>query len=440
MTAVTNQLGPVRTAERINSIDVLRGVALLGILLMNIVGFGLVANAYDDPTVQGGAERWDLVVWVMNKMFVEDTMRAMFSMLFGASMALMTLRIEARGVGVEVADIYYRRTIWLILIGMFHAYLLLWPGEILYAYGLFGLFLFPFRKTAATKLIIAAVLLSLVGWGLNYYRYTKHLHDYELFNQAKSFGESAEVPLDIKKGMESWESIITQMKPDAEEIKRDVNNMHNGYVGVVKTLAPANRMQQSTFNYDNNPWDVLPMMLLGIALYRLKIITAELSIKSYLTMILFGYGIGLSVNYYDIMILLNDNFSVSAMLRSGLSYPFGRIFVALGHIGLVMIFCKSNVMGFLKNALAAVGKMALTNYIMHSVICALVFTGVGFSLFGRLQRHELYYVVLSIWLFQLIVSPIWLQYFRFGPLEWVWRSLTYKQMQPFKIRKENQKM
>ena len=403
---------------------------------MNVAGFGLVFYAYDDPTVQGGAEGWDLAVWVMNNMFFEGTMRAMFSMLFGVGMVLMTMRMESRGGGVEVADIYYRRTIWLILFGMIHGYLVLWPGDILYAYGLFGLFLFPFRKTSATKLIFAAALLTMVGAGLKYYRYTQASHNYELLQKAKAFGESDAIPADIKKGQESWERLVSEMKPGAEKIQEDVDGMHKGYIGVVKTLAPVNRMIQSTFNYDFNPWDVLPMMLLGIALYRLKVITAELSNKSYLIMIFLGYGIGLSVNYYETMILLNDNFSVPALLKSGLTYPLGRIAVAFGHIGVIMIFCKSNVLGFLKKGLAAVGKMALTNYIMHSVICAIVFTGVGFSLFGKLHRHELYYVVISIWLFQLIASPIWLKYFRFGPLEWVWRSLTYKKMQPFKIREE----
>lgn len=149
-------------------------------------------------------------------------------------------------------------------------------------------------------------------------------------------------------------------------------------------------------------------------------------------MILVGYGIGLSVNYYETILVLNDNFSVPAQLKANLTYPFGRIAMAFGHIGVVMIFCKSSFLTFLKKALAAVGKMALTNYIMQSVICAIVFTGVGFSLYGQLQRYELYYVVFSIWLFQLIASPIWLSYFRFGPLEWLWRSLTYKKLQPFR--------
>jgi uncharacterized protein len=87
---------------------------------------------------------------------------------------------------------------------------------------------------------------------------------------------------------------------------------------------------------------------------------------------------------------------------------------------------------WLKNRLAAVGKMALTNYVMHSVICMIVFTGVGFGLFGKLQRHELLYVVFSIWIFQLILSPIWLKYFYFGPLEWCWRYLSYLKKYPFK--------
>ena len=149
-------------------------------------------------------------------------------------------------------------------------------------------------------------------------------------------------------------------------------------------------------------------------------------------MILIGYGVGIPINYYETNILIENNFSVAAFFESGLTYPFGRIAMSMGHIGVVMIFCKSNILGFLRNSLAAVGRMALTNYIMHSVICAFVFTGIGFSLFGKLQRHELYYVVFSIWLFQLIASPLWLKYFRFGPFEWLWRSLTYWKIQPIR--------
>jgi uncharacterized protein len=109
--------------------------------------------------------------------------------------------------------------------------------------------------------------------------------------------------------------------------------------------------------------------------------------------------------------------------------------IALGHISLIMLFCKLPVLNWFKKSMAAVGKMALTNYIMHSIFAMVIFTGVGFGLFGKLQRHELLYVVFSIWLFQLILSPIWLKYFQFGPLEWMWRNLSYQNKHPF--RKKN---
>jgi len=433
MTAPATSYGPIASAERISSVDILRGASLLGILLMNIVGFGLMPSAYDDPTVQGGAAGWDLRVWLINAMFFEGSMRAMFSMLFGAGAVMLTLRMEARGGGIEVADIYYRRTILLLLFGAIHAYFLLWLGDILYAYGLFGLFLFPFRRTAVAKLIIVATVFTFVGVGLRYYRYTKAIKNFEFFEKTKLPGEGMELPANIRNGKDAWEELVENMKPSAEKIQEEMDKKSGGYFGLVVALAPANRMTEMTANYDFNPWDVLPMMMLGMALYRLKVITAELNYRSYLIMILVGYGIGLSVNYYEAKLVLNDHFSVPSLLKSGLTYPFGRIGMAIGHIGIVMIFCKSNFLPFLKKAFAAVGKMALTNYIMHSVICGFIFLGVGFSMFGKLQRHELYYVVIAIWIFQLIASPIWLKYFRFGPLEWCWRSLTYKRIMPFKI-------
>ena len=424
-------LGPVSSKERIRSLDVLRGVALLGILLMNITGFGLVFMAYVDPTVQGGADGNNLLVWLVNNLFFEGTMRALFSMLFGVGMVLMTSRMIGRGGGIEVADIYYRRTIWLLIFGLIHGYLILWTGDILFAYGLWGLFLFPFRNTRPKKLIGAVVVLTLIGVGLQYGKYneiSKYKAQYEV---AQTYSEGKDLPKEVKKGKEAWEGLTAEMKPDKEKISEDTASMHKGYIDLVLFLAPVNRMMQTTFNYDYNPWDVLAMMLLGIALFKMGVITAELKYRSYLLMVLVGYGIGIPINYYESNILMENEFSILSFFQSGLTYPFGRIAMSFGHIGLVMIFCKLNILGFLRNSLAAVGRMALTNYIMHSVICAFVFTGIGFSLFGKLQRYELYYVVFAIWIFQLVASPIWLKYFRFGPLEWLWRSLTYKKLQPF---------
>ncbi|MFZ9003243.1 MAG: DUF418 domain-containing protein [Robiginitalea sp.] len=432
MTDLTKPLGPVKAKERIHSLDVLRGVATLGILLMNITGFGLVFMAYANPTVQGGAEGSNLYVWIMNELFFEGTMRALFSMLFGAGMFLMTSRMISWGGGIDVADIYYRRTIWLLIFGLIHAYLLLWAGEILFAYGLYGLLLFPFRKTPPNRLLWGVLGLILIGVALHGYRYQGSMKNYKYFQEAQTFAENEELPEDFAAGKKAWEAALAEAKPDQKSIQEQTEGMHQGYFDLVLFRAPLNRMVQTTFNYDYNPWDVLPMMLLGIALFKLRVLSGSLRRRKYLLMMLIGYGVGIGINYYETSLILRNDFSVPAYLQAGFTYPFGRIAVAFGHIGLVMLFCKSGILGFLKNSLAAVGRMALTNYVMHSVICAFVFTGIGFSLYGQLERHELYYVVLGIWLFQLITSPIWLKYFRFGPLEWLWRSLTYGKKQRFR--------
>ena len=115
-----------------------------------------------------------------------------------------------------------------------------------------------------------------------------------------------------------------------------------------------------------------------------------------------------------------------AFNKATMTYNIGRLFTAMGHIGLVMIFCKANLLKGLSRRLAAVGKMALTNYIMHTIISGIIFLGFGFSMFGKLQRYELYYIVIGIWILQLILSPLWLKYYKMGPLEWMWRWLIYK--------------
>lgn len=145
-----------------------------------------------------------------------------------------------------------------------------------------------------------------------------------------------------------------------------------------------------------------------------------------------GYTLGLIINYYETKLIMDSHFSSLGFSKSHLTCQFGRVLVSLGLIALIMILYKSSMMAWLKKCHAAVGKMALTNYVMQSVFAMFIFTGVGLGLFGKLQRHELLYVVFSIWIFQLIVSPIWFKYFQFGPLEWMWRNLTYLKKHPFR--------
>jgi uncharacterized protein len=423
-------LTPVEKQERIYSLDILRGFVVLGILLMNIVGFGLW-GAYRDPTVAGGATGLNLYVWETTTMFFEGTMRALFSLLFGVGMFILTERLEKKGGGINVADIYFRRTLWLIFFGLVHAYLLLWGGEILFSYGIMGLLIFSFRKLAAKKLAAIAIFLIICG---NIWDYADHRSNIKLVQNASTakqyITQGKPLTKELKDAQTEWDK--KQYERSTEFLNDKVDHMRKGYFQIVGFLAPLNKESDMHDSYRWDLWDIFSMMLLGIALFKWNVITAKRSYKFYSLMVLIGYTIGLSINYYELQTILDSKFSFLGFSQSTLTYYWGRLFTAMGHVGLIMIFCKLQIIPWFKASIASVGKMALTNYLMHSIICMIVFTGVGLGLFGRLQRYELYYVVFSIWIFQLILSPIWLTYFRFGPVEWLWRSLTYLKAQPMR--------
>ena len=433
MTQISSpQLTPLEAMERIQSLDVMRGIVLFGILLMNINGYGLYL-AYSDPTVSGGSTGLNLYTWMTTTMFFEGTMRALFSLLFGVGMFIFLNRLVKKGAGVNAADIYFRRLTWLLIFGLIHGYLLLWVGEILYQYALMGFLVYSFRSMAPKKLILTAVFLFCIGTARNYLDFKIARELVENADLAETYeAKDRELTKELKEAKSEWEGILS--KRSEEAITEAVEKLNQGYFGVVAHLAPTNFEFDTVWPYRQDLWDVLSMMLIGIALFRWNVLSAEKSLKFYGLMALTGYAIGLAINYYEMKIILNDNFSFLSLRESEITYYWGRVFVAMGHIAMIMIFCKSNFLNWLKSGLASVGKMALTNYIMHSVICMIVFTGVGFGLFNKLERYELLYVVFSIWIFQLILSPIWLRYFHFGPMEWLWRNLSYQKVHP--IRKE----
>ncbi|MES2848489.1 MAG: DUF418 domain-containing protein [Bacteroidota bacterium] len=430
MTTSETLITPIKTSERIESLDIMRGIVLFGILLMNINGMGL-ARAYEDPTVSGGYKGWDLYTWITTSMFFEGTMRALFSLLFGVGMFILLDRLEKKGAGINAANIYFRRLTWLLFFGLVHCYLLLWTGEILYNYALMGFLVFSFRNMTPKKLILIALFLFSAGalWTYSDYRKdVKLVEQVAVVQNYKAAGK--ELSKELKEAEGEWETRMSKRSP--EVIEEYNSNMRKGYFDVVSFLAPINQHYNENFPYRYDVWDILSMMLLGIALYKLNILSAAKSFRFYLLMLLIGYGIGLSVNYYETKMILDSNFSMLGFSKSYITYDLGRVPVAMGHIALIMLFCKLPVLKWLQTGLAAVGKMALTNYVMHSIITLFIFTGAGFGLFGKLHRHELLYIVFSIWIFQFIISPIWLKYFYYGPLEWGWRTLSYLKKYPFK--------
>ncbi len=420
---------PVGVAERMTPLDTLRGFALLGILLMNIVGFAFYHQAYDNPTAAGGSTGINLWLWFLLHVVAEGKMRCLFSLVFGASAILLTSRMEGRP---DAADIYYRRTLWLLLFGIVHSFLL-WQGEILYPYAICSFALYPFRKLKPRGLIaLAAVLVVYCGTVYSIQAWStqgKIEEGKAAVAKAERGGKLTDEETDARI---EWEKLVKERNPGPEALEKDAAEWRGNPLQVIKARGAVVLMWNSIPWYHAWNMDVLSMMLLGMALMKLGILGGGKPAGFYAALAVAGYGVGLPLHAFNGWAIIQSNFNPVTQGYAGAVYDLGRLAVACGHVGFLLLLCKAGTFRWLTDRLAAVGQMALTNYLIHSVVCAFLFTGYGLGLYGKLERYQVYYVVLALWIFQLILSPIWLRRFRFGPAEWCWRSLTYWQRQPMR--------
>lgn len=417
-------------SDRLQSVDALRGVAVLGILLMNIIGFAFHHAVYGDPTIQGGASGINYWTFLINAVLVDGKMRGMFTILFGAGICLLTGRAEERGAGAGVADVYYRRTVWLLVFGALHAYLLWW-GEVLYPYALLGLALYPFRRMSVRSLIALSALLTVLMTGQAYYDAAVGVREKAGWDAVEKLKKEGKTPTDEQeKDASGWEATLRNMKPSPRAIARNHAGNTDSFGSMVRLRSGLLGYYQRQAMYSPLLWDLLAPMLLGMALFKIGILTGERSTGFYLQMALISYLIGLPLHAVQLYTQTSGWFSVNATLWAATYYQFARTAVCLGHIAVFMLIFKHGVAPGCTRVLASVGQMALTNYVMQSVICTLIFNVL--KLHGTMQRYQVYYIVLAIWAAQLCWSPLWLRRYRFGPLEWVWRSLTYWQRQPMR--------
>jgi uncharacterized protein len=426
-------LQPVAASERLTSVDVVRGTAVLGILLMNIIGFAFHVSVYTDPTVAGGDTGLNWWVYVINSILVDGKMRGIFSLVFGAGVVILTSRAVQRGAALDAADIHYRRMIWLMLFGIAHAYLLWW-GEILYPYGLLGLLLYPMRQLSPRVLtimgVVFGVLLTLAMTG-EAFRGAALRDEAAAAAAAEARGE--ELTRDQEKAKEEWRDRMQSAKPDAQELARVSEAFQGSFASALKERAGLVAQFHFTPMYFPLLWDMLAMMLFGMAMIKSGVLAAEKSFGFYAKMALVGYAIGLPLSVWQLWLNVQSQFDHVAMGFNAILYEPARIAVCIGHVAVVMMIVKAGLLRPVTSRLAAVGQTAFSNYILQSIICSTIFYGYGFGLFGRIERYEAYYVVLACWILHLTWSPWWLRRYRFGPLEWGWRSLTYWKRQPFRI-------
>lgn len=425
---------PVRKTERINSLDILRGIAVLGILMMNITAFALLPQAYANPLVDGGATGPNLVSYNVIVVLFEGTMRGIFSLLFGASIVLLTERMEKAGAGLMAAEIHFRRMLWMMLFGIIHWALLLWYGEILFAYSMCGMLLFAVRKLPPRVHLIAAGLLLATAALLQTGDYQSAVEQKAEAVAAQTVKASgARLTAEQEKAIESWEEMVSHVKPTREMVAETLEIRSGSWWNAVKGQLPSS----FEFQWTDAPFwlvfDMIPFMLIGMALLNVGVLGAKSPTRTYVLMTLGGYAIGIPLGLYELDLVLKSNFDVIGFAASNRTYELSRLAMVVGHLGLALLFIRSGAIGVLQRALAATGQMALSNYLAQTIICTALFYGFGFGLFSVFERYQLYYVVAAIWAAELIWSPIWLRYFRFGPFEWLWRSLTYWERQPMRI-------
>jgi len=425
---------PVEASERFESIDVLRGVALLGILAMNIVGFAWPYPVYETPTLAPGSSWADLAIWMFQHIVFDTKMMTIFSMLFGAGMVLMSERSEARGASFHRT--YFRRMVFLLLIGIIHAYFLS-EGDILVIYALCGFALYPFRGLSATSLIAIGVCLI----GLAFPAWVGLRATVQSMNRIADQVEAEMIAGVSQRGwrldvFEIREKLAKAEQSKAKQFREDVAIHRGGYRRILTQRAKDVFELETTGFLTEFWWQVGGRMLLGMGLMKLGVFSARRSSRFYRDLATFGYGVGLPLLLADIAANWHHDF----FKHDGLGYATGGWWlfnavsgpcVALAHVSAIVLIYQSGAWPRLMSRLAAVGRMALSNYLFHSLVCTTLFYGYGLGLYARIHRPGLALIVVAIWGVQLWLSPIWLTWFRFGPAEWLWRSLTYGVPQPF---------
>lgn len=425
---------PVEDSERLDSIDTVRGVALLGILVMNVVAFALPDAAYFNPPLAGGFAGIDFLAWIFSHLVFELKMMTLFSMLFGAGALLMMERLEARGGGAR--RIWFRRILALALIGAVHGYLIWW-GDILFSYAQCGLFLWMFRKKSTRFLAVAGVLVLAVGilGGMAFAGHLREVRSSATALEAKVAAgtPAAELPEKDRDALEEWRKMRRDWSPTAEDLAAERKVYAGGWLGIAKRRAPKVFELHTVAFLGFLLWRATGAMLLGMALLRSGFLSARLSPALYVGVAAAGYAIGLPLVTLGARRLLAHDFDfVRSMASDGIFNYVGSLFVAAGHLGLVLAACRTGALPRLRARLAAVGRTALSNYLVHSLLLTTVFYGYGLGLFERLSRAELLGVVAVVWAVQLAFSEPWLRRFRFGPVEWLWRTMTYGRAQPMR--------
>lgn len=389
---------------RLISLDTIRGVAVMGILAMNIIGFASVLPAYFNPHVPVGASPADIAAHIGALIFVDGKMRGLFSLLFGASMLLIADRAEAAG--IDAGRRHFARMAWLLAFGLAHLYLLWW-GDILHHYAIVGLAAFAFRQASVRALLATALALMAVHMVL------MAQTPLAVIAAQSGYPDPASASATLARLQQAFGS------PSPQWIASEITVHRSSYADIL-----AHRWQRHALTPLNGLFlgaETLAYMLLGMAALRSGMLSGDWPPRRYRRWAMLFLTVSIPAFAGLAWWIAARNFDLLGVTLGLLviAVPFRAVMV-IGYACLIALACRPN--GWLTRRLAAAGRMAFSNYIASSIVCTTLFYGYGLGLYGTLSRIQLYGIVLLLCVAMLVWSQPWLARFRHGPLEWLWRS------------------
>lgn len=407
-----SQISPISSTERIEILDVLRGLAVGGILIGNMQwfsGYGMMPESLAANTPLA-----DQITNFLVHFFVEGKFYSIFSFLFGFGFALQIARAEERG--DLKATLFKRRLFWLLVIGLLHAYLL-WAGDILSIYAVMGFLLVLFRKKSNGALLKWAFALLTIP-------ILSYILLYVLFVSFAPPGVAATIE---SAKANSWNNAV-QTVPNSGFLSiltdYNLNYIVSRYMGLILQM----RLPK-----------ILAMFLLGFYAYRRGYFQNLESHQPFIRKVLI-YGLVLGLVGNVAFALLAGNEAVFPPTAAGIvgvmTYAFGVPALAFFFIASVAQLWQKAAGQKMLAFLAPVGRMALTNYLLQTIICVIIFYGYGFGQFGKFGALASTLIALAIFLFQIFTSALWLKYFAYGPIEWIWRQLTYGKRLNLRLKPE----
>jgi uncharacterized protein len=387
----------------------------MGILAMNIVAFAMPFQAYMNPAAFGSQSAADYVSWAFNFVLIDGKMRGLFSFLFGASMLLVIERAAAAG--RSGARVHYARMAWLLVFGLIH-FAIIWFGDILAGYAQVGMIAYLFHRlppkaltTWAVGLLVFQTLLF-AGVALA----TFYLQEAVALQAASDPGADSDLAM-------QWEQLRGQFGvPTEQALATKMAMFQGGYLPIAEHRL--GKLFEPFLNSLFFGWETLAYFLFGMGLLKNGFFRGEWVAARYKRLVVIGYGIGIPAYLALAYVLYSDGFSVPMVLAVGMAAttPF-RPLMVIATASLIILLTRRRG-GCLVQRIAAAGRAAFTNYLGTSVLMTTLFYGYGLGLYGALSRIELWAVVIAMWALMLLWSKPWLERFRYGPFEWLWRSLS----------------